>query len=114
MATKILANHSISAAPIDTDALVSVGDAVFHVKVTGAGSDTAVTYALKGKEGDADYDEIRNGHKNGISFQTVGNNSYRIAIAGINSESVILSLKFTGEKAGIVTIEATKNTNPLT
>jgi len=92
-ATKLINQYNLATGNLLSDAIPEVGDLVVHIKVSGATTDKKVKYTLKAKDGDSDYDNVRNidvqsGDPRSIQFATYGNSGYRETINSIQAEFV--------------------------
>lgn len=107
MATKIFTNYDLSLGSALSSAITVVADLTLQVTVSGATDNVEVKYTVMGKEGAGDYVPVRNGKGEEVSFATRGNQSYRIAIDDVNSESVKVYALVNGA-TGVLNIESVK------
>ena len=92
-ATKLINQYNLATGNLLSDAIPEVGDLVVHIKVSGSTNDKKVRYTLKAKDGDSDYDNVRNidaqsGDPRTIYFYTYGNSGYRETVNSIQAEFV--------------------------
>ena len=111
MATKVFTNYDLSTGSANSTAVTDVGDLTIQATVTASTDDIEIKYILKAKEGDGNYVPVLDGYKNEISFHTRGNQSKRVTVLGVNSESAVVAIETNGA-TGTLNVETTKTTNP--
>ena len=112
MATTIINAAEISAGSSTSSEITNVGDLVLMVKVSDSTDNPEVTYTVKVNESSLGYVDLTDEDSNTISFKTTGNQSKRVTIKGIESESV--KLYYTIGKGATGTITAVANKTDIT
>lgn len=114
MATKIINGHDLSTGNVLSDPITDVGTIVLQAKVSGATSQKKVKISILAKEGDSNYDPVRNENNDEINFSIYGDGGFRMQLNNINAENVKIQATVESGAVGTLTVEYTKDTNILT
>ena len=114
MATKIIDGYDLSEGSVLSSAITDVGTIVLQAKISGATSSKKVKISILAKEGDSDYDPVRNENNDEINFSIYGNGGYRMQLNSVNAENIKIQATVESGAVGTLTVEYTKEANALT